>query len=377
MQRFPWKRPKFYGSGECAHQIYQAMLTLAWYRCRLVAKTARSKSWSVLRISRNYLSHQYPCSARGIHLFRCAVLLIPGASHALDCPGIPEQTQKDLQVEVRAAVDRIGSAQGAELEKLTRNTTRDLLGKLPQADRVYLEQMMYATYCSGLRDDPALTESQKSARIKAYNLELKRTLQGAQGKESPDQRKASAKDAARAELARIPLSYTPDAFVGSAENGNLAAVKFFLAAGMDPNTKNESGNTALMHAAGGGHTEIVNALLKAKANVNERNQGDYTALSWAASSDRKDVLLILLDHGADNDSINKAFLSAAKFGHVEMLRMLLKRGPDKRLSNTALRSAAGSSAANVSEADLNEIVRFLLEQGADVDTKGATVGRHC
>lgn len=298
-----------------------------------------------------------------------SVLLMPGVSYGLDCPGIPEQTQKDSQVEVRAAVDRIGSAKGVELEKLTRNTTRDLLGKLPQADKVYLEQMMYATYCSALRDDPALTESQRSARIKAYNLELKRTLQGVQGKESPGQRETSAKDAARAELGRIPLPYTPDAFIESAGNGNLAAVRLFLAAGMDPNTKNESGNTALMHAAGGGHTGIVNALLKAKANVNERNQGGYTALSWAASSDRKDVLPILLDHGADNDAINKAFLIAAEGGHVEVLRMLLKRGADKRLGNEALIDAAGSTITGVSEAELNDVIRFLLEQDASVDTE--------
>ena len=89
-----------------------------------------------------------------------AMLAVAFNVFALDCPAIPEQARKDWQVEVRAAVGRIGSAKGAELETLTRDTTRDLLGKLPQADKVYLEQMMYATYCSTLRDDPALDESQ-------------------------------------------------------------------------------------------------------------------------------------------------------------------------------------------------------------------------
>lgn len=346
------------------------MLTPAWYRCRPAAETERSKPWPVPRILRNDrvrpMGGWRSRAARGIRFFWCTILLVPGASQALDCPSIPQQTQKDLQVEVRAAVDRIGSAQGAELEKLTRNTTRDLLGKLPQADRVYLEQMMYATYCSALRDDPALTESQKSARIRAYNLELKRALQGTQGS---GQRGASAMDAARAELERIPLPYTPDAFVDSAGNGKLEAVKLFLMAGMDPNTKNKDGNTALMHAAGGGHAGIVNALLKAKANVNERNQGGYTALSWAASSDRRDVLAILLDHGADHDAINKAFMSAAGSGHAEVLRMLLRQGADKHLVNEALEDAAGSAIVNVSEADRSDVIRFLLEQGGDVNAK--------
>lgn len=174
-----------------------------------------------------------------------AALLLPLQSHALDCPGIPEQAHQNSQIEVRAAVGRIGSAKGTELETLTRDTTRDLLGKLPQADKVYLEQMMYATYCSTLRDDPALNESQKSARIKAYNLELKKTLQAVQGKDGSGQRGTSPQDTARAELARIPLPYTPDAFVESASNGNLVAVNLFLAAGMDPNAKKNDGESVV------------------------------------------------------------------------------------------------------------------------------------
>ncbi|WP_161493781.1 ankyrin repeat domain-containing protein [Nitrosospira lacus] len=299
-----------------------------------------------------------------------AALLLPLQSHALDCPGIPEQAHQNLQIEVRAAVGRIGSAKGAELETLTRDTTRDLLGKLPQADKVYLEQMMYATYCSTLRDDPALNESQKSARIKAYNLELKKTLQAVQGKDGSGQRGTSSKDAARAALARIPLPYTPDAFIKSAGDGNLSAVRLFLAAGMNPNAKDEDYDTALMYASGGGHIEIVKALLKAKANVNERNyQPDgSTALSWAASAGRKDILSILLDHGSDNAAINDAFLSAAESGQAAVLRMLLKQGADKGLFNKALIRTAESQIV-VSEADLNDVVQFLLEQGANVDAR--------
>ena len=312
---------------------------------------------------------------RGIHFFWYSVLLMPCATQALDCPGIPEQARSDLEIEVRAAVGKIGSAKGTELETRTRNITQDLLGKLPQADKVYLEQMMYATYCSTLRDDPALSESQKSARIKAYNLELKRILGVAQG--GSDQGRTSAKDKARAELARIPLSYTQDAFVESAGNGNLAAVKLFLASGMDPNAKKNDGryrNTALMYASGGGHIEIVKALLKAKANVNERNnlpgyQPGATALSWAASAGRKDILSALLDYGPDNDAINDAFLSAAENGHVDVLSILLKRGADKRLYNEALRRAASTTLVDVNEANLDEVIRFLLKQGADVDAK--------
>jgi uncharacterized protein len=47
--------------------------------------------------------------------------------------------------------------------------TTDLLRRLPGADRVYLEQMMYATYCSSIRDNAALTEAERNTRMQAYN----------------------------------------------------------------------------------------------------------------------------------------------------------------------------------------------------------------
>ncbi len=104
------------------------------------------------------------------------VLSLPFQSIAIECPKMPEQTNKEWDVQVQAAVGRIGPVKGAELETRTRKAVKDLMGKLPDADKVYLEQMMYATYCSALRDDKTLSESEKASRIRAYNLEVRRTL---------------------------------------------------------------------------------------------------------------------------------------------------------------------------------------------------------
>lgn len=111
---------------------------------------------------------------------RTLVFLVFGAiacdCAALECPPIPDQAHKDWDVTIKGAVGKIGPVKGAELENRTRTTTADVLGKLPQADRVYLEQMMYASYCSAIRDDKKLSESDKAARVHSYNLELRRTL---------------------------------------------------------------------------------------------------------------------------------------------------------------------------------------------------------
>jgi ankyrin repeat protein len=292
------------------------------------------------------------------------ILLIPSVSHALECPRVPEQARNDLEIVVRSAVGKIGAAKESELESRTRNVTRDLLGKLPKADKVYLELMMYAAYCSTLRDDAALTEAEKSARIRAYNLELKRALEGVEG--SGSKYRADPRDVARAELERIPLPYTIDAFVKSAEKGSLAAVKLFLAAGMDPNGKTEYGDSALIEATRGGHAEIVRVLLKAKANVNQWNRYGTTAVYPAADAGHNDILRLLLGQGVDAETIQFPFKVAAKKGNTEALRMLLKFGIDNNTRNMALIEAAGGDA---SEEHLNEAVILLLGQGADVNAR--------
>lgn len=100
-----------------------------------------------------------------------------GVALALECPKLPEQTIKDWEVEVNAAVAKIGPVSGGELKTKTKNATQDILGKLPNADRVYLEQMLFATYCSALRDDKALLESQKAQRLNEYIGAVRKTIQ--------------------------------------------------------------------------------------------------------------------------------------------------------------------------------------------------------
>jgi succinate dehydrogenase/fumarate reductase flavoprotein subunit len=95
---------------------------------------------------------------------------------ALDCPEPPKQQQKDWDTTVRAEVGRIGPVRGAELETRVASVTRDLLTKLPNADRLYLEQMMFSAYCSALRDDRTLDESAKARQVLDYRRELQKSL---------------------------------------------------------------------------------------------------------------------------------------------------------------------------------------------------------
>lgn len=100
--------------------------------------------------------------------------------NGMECPKQPRQSVKDWDTEVDLAVLKIGKKRGVDLRTRVSGTTRDLLVKLPNADRVYLEQMMYATYCSALRDDKSLTEAEKAERVRIYNVEVHRVFMNVQ-----------------------------------------------------------------------------------------------------------------------------------------------------------------------------------------------------
>ena len=102
--------------------------------------------------------------------------MVSGFSFALDCPKMPEQINKDWEVEVNASIVKLGSIKGGELRTKTSNVTKDLLGKIPNAGKVYLEQMMYSAYCSALRDDKIIKESEKANLLRQYNREVRKTI---------------------------------------------------------------------------------------------------------------------------------------------------------------------------------------------------------
>lgn len=112
-------------------------------------------------------------------LRRCIAAMLGSlacAAHALDCPEPPKQAPKDWNVQVAADVARIGPVRGGELKTQVQTVTQDLLGKLPGADRVYLEQMMFSAYCSALRDDKTMSEAAKAQQVLEYRRELQSAL---------------------------------------------------------------------------------------------------------------------------------------------------------------------------------------------------------
>ena len=91
---------------------------------------------------------------------------------------------------------------------------------------------------------------------------------------------------------------------GAAAGGDIEAVKDFLAAGTDVNTKDGWEWTPLHNAAWWGHKEIAELLLANGAGVNAKNNVGWTPLHMAAINGRNEIVGLLVARGADVNSKN-------------------------------------------------------------------------
>lgn len=218
---------------------------------------------------------------------------------------------------------------------------------------------------------------------------------------------------------RTPLKsgFTP--FFFAVREGKIGVCKRLLAAGIDVNAamqvKNSgnkgpnSGTSALLLAVENGHFELASTLLEAGADPNDNRRG-YTALhaiTWIRKPVRGDgdpapegsgrtssleFVEKLIEQGANvnarhgkqgagRGALNRteatAFLLAAETGDLELMKLLLKLGADPTLTNidecTPLLAAAGVGAYGSgdlppgTEEEAIEVVKFLLELGADIN----------
>ena len=113
----------------------------------------------------------------------------------------------------------------------------------------------------------------------------------------------------------------------AARNDDVRRVEGLLASA-DPNTRDDVGATALMHAAAFSSIDTMRLLLDRGADVNASTKNGATALMWATGDAAK--VRLLLDRGATATAMAKdgttALVAAARRGNVEVMRLLLARG---------------------------------------------------
>ena len=111
--------------------------------------------------------------------------------------------------------------------------------------------------------------------------------------------------------------------IQAVKDGNVEAVKKYLAAGMDVNTKDGYGATPLLYAAEygyndvaellitngaayNGHTKIAELLLSKGANVNWNDEFGSTPLQYATDRGHKETIALLRKNGGKTGEELKA-----------------------------------------------------------------------
>ena len=139
------------------------------------------------------------------------------------------------------------------------------------------------------------------------------------------------------------------------------------------NRKGPGGSTPLMYAALYGDPDSMRRLLAAGAEPNVKNDAGATALMWAANDLEKTRLLV--NHGADVNARSDSgrtplMIAATRHGSTPILQLLLDHGADPSAQAPALFGMMTplSEAAYASD---DAAMRMLIAHGADV--KGAGI----
>ena len=176
-------------------------------------------------------------------------------------------------------------------------------------------------------------------------------------------------------VAAVPLSAQqaatrpdPVLYGNHLEMGDVAQVREWLDAGLDPNALADRIGTGLMIAAWRGDIAMMELLVARGADVNFANALGERALMHAAWRGQAAAVRWLLAKGArvDSEPMHWGALHYAVFaGHAEVAQLLLASGADINA-----RSTNGSSVLMMAVYEGHEaLARQLLAQGADPSLK--------
>lgn len=161
-----------------------------------------------------------------------------------------------------------------------------------------------------------------------------------------------------------------DNLLKAAESGNAVEVSSLLAQGATVNAKTKDRVTPLMIACYGGYVDVVKLLLDKGADVNAKAWWGYTALIAASTGALIDLMQpsCCFTFKAQLEWERQLRSSA---GRAELVKMLLDRGADVNAKDSE-----GATALMMVGYGWIDVAKVLLDKGADVnarDNEGTTV----
>ncbi|WP_289053247.1 ankyrin repeat domain-containing protein [Carboxylicivirga marina] len=122
-------------------------------------------------------------------------------------------------------------------------------------------------------------------------------------------------------------------YFDSALNGNIEPVQEAVESGIDIESRNENGYTALMLAAYNGHHHILKFLIEKGAKIDAVESLNRTALMFACTGPFEQAVEVLIKAGADVNAIDghenwTPVMFAAGEGQLQVIKLLVANGAD-------------------------------------------------
>lgn len=171
------------------------------------------------------------------------------------------------------------------------------------------------------------------------------------------------------------FNFTEAEFFRAVNLEDTVAVRGFFQAGINPNAKNEKGETALTFAIPNKDSKIVKVLTD-RADINLKDGNGNTPLFLAVKNLKEETFDLLLEKGADANSTGRgggkaenqtALYAALIHGREDFVQKLLEKGADPNIADSE-GSLPLSEAVVRRDAD-PRIVKMLIEKGANVNAQ--------
>ncbi|MEY1195424.1 ankyrin repeat domain-containing protein [Providencia rettgeri] len=160
-------------------------------------------------------------------------------------------------------------------------------------------------------------------------------------------------------------------FLTAAEQGQLEILKSCLEKGVDINTTNRQGRTAIVNASLNKHYECVSFLINAGADINKQDQTCFNPFLLSCLNNDLTLLRIVLPAKPNLDLLTRfggvGITPASEKGHVEIVRELLEK-TDINVNHTNFvgwTPLLEAIVLNDGGEKQQQIVKLLLDHGAN------------
>ena len=162
--------------------------------------------------------------------------------------------------------------------------------------------------------------------------------------------------------------YSQDDLHQAVMQNDIERLKQILDAGIDADTINQDGQSALMAAAFQGKRDIINLLLESGADINFPDEIGRNPLIYAISGNKPEVVSDLLYRGANVSSTdakgNSPLHYAAKLDNHIIVSLLMSNGADSERANKKGLTALMVAGRNEEQENVRAI---LVHLGTDED----------